>query len=102
MDSTTTQRGFRLDSFEDANGVACSIQESSAARDEGMIWFGCNEIGVKRFTPRVGWEDIHLEQDHPYGITHVANNRMHLSQSQVRALLPTLAYFAEHGVLPTH
>lgn len=101
MQSDTTNRGFRIDRFEDEYGVKCSLQESSLMSDEGFVWFGCDEIGLKKFTPHVGWEDVELEQDYPYGVTHSANTSMHLSQSQVRDLLPALQHFAEHGVLPS-
>lgn len=97
----TTQRGFRIDRFEDANGEQCSLQRSSAAGEEGMIWLGCSEIGLKRFVPHEGWQDVPLEQNmHAGGVGHVANNRMHLTQSHVRALLPALQHFAETGELP--
>ena len=95
-----TNRGFRIDKFTDANGVSCSLQISSAVRDESLVWIGCDDIGLKKFVPHAGWADVPLEQDHPYGITHVANTRMHLTQSQVRALLPALQHFAETGNLP--
>ena len=95
-----TERGFGIFDFKDANGVECSLQESSAAQDEGLIWLGCNKIGLMRFAPYEKWSEVELEQNHPGGVTHTANTRMHLTQSQVRALLPALTYFAEHGVLP--
>lgn len=100
METNQTGRGFLVGKFLDANGVACSIQESSVVSEEGHIWLGCDDIGLKKFTPYKGWEDISLEHNAPYGVTHIANTRMHLSQSQVADLLPTLAYFAEHGVMP--
>ena len=37
-----TDRGFLRADFLDANGDACSIQESSVAT-ESMIWLGQNE-----------------------------------------------------------
>lgn len=95
-----TERGFGISKFTDANGVECSLQESSAAREESLIWLGCNQIGLQRFEPGVGWSDVQLEHNPPYGILHTANTRMHLTQSQVRELLPALTYFAENGVLP--
>lgn len=101
MDTDTTHRGFRIDKFTDANGVLCSLQESSAIADEGLIWLGCNEIGLRKFVPRQGWIDVPTPSDAPYGILHVANTRMHLTQSQVAELLPALQHFAEHGVLPS-
>jgi hypothetical protein len=94
-----SERGFNILDFVDANGEACNLQESSAARDEGLIWLGCRDIGLKRFVPGQGWSDVPLEDDFPDGVSHDANTRMHLTQSQVRALLPYLHNFAEHGVL---
>lgn len=32
-----TSRGFNIQNFSDANGVSCSLQESSAWQDEGLI-----------------------------------------------------------------
>lgn len=100
VEKSETMRGFRVDTFPDANGVMCSLQESSAAGDEALVWLGCNDIGLKRFEPYKGWADVELEQDAPHGVCHVANTRMHLSQSQVSALLPALIHFAETGELP--
>lgn len=100
MKTEPTNRGFQRGQFTDAYGVACSIQESSIAADEGHIWLGCNDIGLKRFEPGKGWSDVPLQDDVPYGITHTANTRMHLSQSMVRELLPLLQHFAETGDLP--
>lgn len=97
--SKTTARGFQIDTFEDANGVECSLQESSAMHDEGLIWLGAREIGLKRL--RNGWHDVPLPgRDEDPNTAYLANTRMHLTQSQVRRLLPALTYFAEHGVLP--
>lgn len=94
----TTNRGFRIDRFEDAYGVECSLQESSLAADEGHVWFGASDIGLKHFKAGDGWRDVELP--HSVAEHYSANNRMHLSQSQVAALLPALQHFAEHGVLP--
>ena len=96
-----TSRSFGLLNFQDANGEACSLQESSAMRDERLVWLGCDDIGLRKFTPGEGWTDVPLAQKmHEGGVGHVANNRMHLTQSQVAALLPALAHFAAHGSLP--
>ncbi|MCP4410164.1 MAG: hypothetical protein GY807_20965 [Gammaproteobacteria bacterium] len=100
MDTHSTERGFLVGEFEDANGEVCTIQESSAARSEGLIWLGCKEIGLRKLVPYQGWSDVELENNNPNGIAHTANNRMHLTQSQVQELLPTLQYFVEHGRLP--
>lgn len=65
-------------------------------REEGMIWLGCNKadprycVKGQGWLPLAGWDESSM----------VANTRMHLTQSQVRDLLPALQYFAEHGYLP--
>lgn len=69
-ESNTTDRGFRIDTFTDYNGQACSLQMSSLA-DAQCVWLG------------------------------VKSERMHLTQDQVKALLPALQHFAEHGEMPT-
>lgn len=97
--SPANDRGFYRGQWTDAYGARCSIQESSLAAEEGHIWLGCDDIGLKRFEPGKGWQDVPLQQDFG-GITHIANTRMHLSQSMVRDLLPLLQFFAEHGELP--
>lgn len=91
-----TERGFAYVEFEDNNGTACNIQKSSLA-DDDAIWIGAKEIGLKKFTPYQGWEDQDTRGDPPYGITFVANNRMHLTRWQVAALLPVLQHFAATG-----
>jgi hypothetical protein len=102
MESKVTERGFHYSEFNDANGTECNIQESSAMRDEGLIWFGSAKIGLQHFRPEHGgWKEV-TEPDEVHTMTehYVANNRMHLTQSQVKDLLPALQYFAEHGILP--
>lgn len=94
-----TNRGFSIGKFVDANGVGCSLQESSIMADEGHIWFGADDIGLRKFVPGDGWSDVELENTKD-GINHIANTRMHLSQSMVKELLPALQYFAETGELP--
>jgi len=99
MKQKTTNRGFPYYDFEDARGNKCSIQESSNAMEQ-RIWFGADEIGLKKFTPKQGlWEDIELEQDHPHGIVHVANNRMELNRETVKTLIPLLQKFVDTGEL---
>lgn len=93
-----TERGFDHLTFTDYNGVTCSLQGSSLA-GEPCVWLGCDEIGLKRFTPHKGWEDVPLENDVPYGSMHIANTRMHLTREQVAMLLPYLQRFAETGGL---
>lgn len=71
-----TPKGFLRGEFKDRFGQLCSIRESSFA-EEPTIWLGVevNQEG----------EDV-LE-------------RMHLTQQQVRDLLPILRYFARNGGL---
>lgn len=101
MKQKTTQRGFSYYDFRDANGAYCSLQESSAVRFEDedggipdtLIWLG---IDRERdgFVP--GKEVSNYE-----GNMVKLGARMHLTQSQVRELLPLLSYFVEHGELPS-
>lgn|GEM_PF-1612879 len=97
-----TSRGFEIHDFEDGNGVSCSLQESSAARDEGLIWLGCNKADPKAFVPNgnPSWSDIDLHQLVPEAEYFSHNTRMHLTQSMVKDLLPALQFFAENGHLP--
>lgn len=99
MRLTKTNRGFSIAKFADRNGVECSIQKSSIATED-CIWLGCNEIGLERFEPGLGWVDVPLRDDgFPGGVTHNANTRMHLSRKQVKALLPLLERFVATGEL---
>lgn len=93
-----TMRGFDYTEFSDANGVKCTVQESSACGDEALLWLGAKDIGLKHFkSGHHGWKDVELVntiEEH-----YVANNRMHLTQSQVKDLLPVLHRFVETGRL---
>lgn len=93
-----TGRGFARMEFTDRSGVTCSLQQSSLAFED-CVWFGCNDIGLRKFTPDVGWEDIVLENGKPPGTTYLANTRMHLTREQVSLLLPHLKRFVRRGSL---
>ena len=71
-EDTLTERGFALVEFKDAYGQVCTLQESSVYTH---VWLGVmvNLNGEK------------------------VNQRMHLSQQQVAALLPRLQAFVESG-----
>lgn len=81
--TTRTERGFVRINFDDLYQARCSLQESSLATDYA-IW-----LGVDR-TPA----------DFAAAGSQVIGYRMHLTQSDVRALLPLLTIFATTGVLP--
>lgn len=73
-----TSRGFRRIDFIDFYLEKCSLQESSLATEKA-IWFGCNEGN-------------HVDGE--------CLARMHLTQKQVKMLLPLLHHFVETGELP--
>lgn len=87
---TTTQRGFPLISFQDQYNETCSLQISSLVEPH-CCWFGIDAPSVQVHEPGNGWQPVSL----PAGA--VINSRMHLTQDQVRALLPHLQAFADFG-----
>ena len=92
--------GFDVVEFKDRGGNKCSLQKSSTAIED-CVWLGCDEIGLRKFTPGPGWENISTANEGGAigGITYIANNRMHLNQEQVAAILPYLQRFVETGEL---
>jgi len=89
-----TERGFSIVTFQDRNGVECTLQKSSLAYEDA-IWLGAAEIGLRHFKAGQGWRQVELVETVEENF--VANNRMHLNQEQVRALLPFLQRFADTG-----
>lgn len=95
-----THRGFALAEFSDANGKECSIQKSSAWREDGeLIWLGINNANpqiMARDTPQGGngWVPYEVPDEVSF------NTRMHLNQEQVAALIPILQHFVKTGELP--
>ena len=87
-----TIRGFALLEFVDRYDRKCSLQKSSLATEDA-IWFGCDDADPKVLVPGKGWTPIDMPPDYS------ANTRMHLTQEQVRTLLPYLQRFAETGEL---
>jgi len=83
MKNTTTSRGFRIVEFNDHYSQPCSLQMSSLA-GQACVWFGVS----KRI-------DLNTGRDLPDS----KNSRMHLTQEQVRELLPYLEHFAQTGEL---
>jgi hypothetical protein len=99
-----TSRGFALIEFEDEYGAPCSLQKSSVATFDA-VWLGVDEA-----EPRIMARDAaklglptggQVTGVIPYSIPEevILTTRMHLTQEQVRALLPHLIKFAEDGEL---
>lgn len=86
----TGPRGFGRIGFIDRYHSQCSLQDSSIAT-EPCIWLGVSEIVAKRLIPGQGWKIVPLDPDLNL------NERMHLTQSMVKQLLPFLTHFAETG-----
>ena len=88
-----TLRGFSFWEFKDKYGMKCSIQKSSLATEDA-IWFGVDDIQPKIMIPGQGWI--------PYEIPEEVSisSRMHLTQDQVRDILPILEHFVKTGDLP--
>ena len=93
MKKDHTCRGFEIIKFTDSYGVECSLQESSSA-EESKIWLGCDDANPKMLNPNgVGWVPVEMPED------YIANTRMHLTEKQVKSLLPHLIKFAFLGKL---
>jgi hypothetical protein len=90
-----TKRGFSLIEFNDFYDVKCNIQHSSLALIDA-IWIGAEDIGLKKHV-KGKFTNVDLSGDE--NTSYIANNRMHLTQDQVKALLPTLKHFAKTGEL---
>lgn len=86
-----TNREFQVIDFKDRNYVECSLQKSSLATEEA-IWLGVNDSDPKQC---IGGQWTPIEMPEGYH----SNTRMHLTQDQVRELLPYLLSFAELGEL---
>ena len=99
-----TSRGFRLLNFTDRYDLPCSIQKSSLAT-EAAIWFGIDDarpIILAREAASVGVQTNATCGWVPYPIPPNVSlhTRMHLTQKQVKKLLPILQHFADTGELP--
>lgn len=88
---TVTDRGFPVITFNDRYGETCSLQISSLIGEQVFCWFGVANPTIQAMEKGKGWHQVAL----PEGA--VISSRMHLSQEQVRALLPHLQTFAESG-----
>lgn len=94
--------GYR---FHDCYGEKCSVQESSLLYDEGALWIGIDDARPVILASVAAAHGVQTDKNEgwvPYPIPAAVllHTRMHLTQSQVRELLPMLQHFAEHGELP--
>ena len=101
MKKLKTERGFGLIEFKDRYGSKCSIQKSSLATEDA-IWFGIDDPDPKIMACNAMKEGIHTTQTTgwiPYPISEdvLINTRMHLTQNDVKKLIPILQNFVETG-----
>jgi hypothetical protein len=99
MKKEKTERGFDLINFVDRYDNECSLQKSSLAFEEA-IWLGvddpdpkimASQVTLREEPKRTGWVKYPL----PEGVH--CTTRMHLTQEQVKKLLPHLKKFVETG-----
>ena len=89
MEVKKTERGFNYVEFKDRYGENCIIQKSSLAFEDA-IWFGVNN-GNHRIMTNEGWKDWEKPKE------VLLSDRMHLTQDQVKEILPILDKFAKTG-----
>jgi hypothetical protein len=101
-----TARGFALYDFQDGNGEPCSLQQSSAYREEGgLLWLGIDSpeksIAVEPRVHPAGPNDSNLWEKlgDAYPDKEFSGGRMHLTQEQAGELAKHLAHFAKTGQL---
>jgi hypothetical protein len=101
MEFTPTNRDFYRGEFTERNGHVCSLQESSAMDEEGLIWLGINEADPE-YCPMngTGWHKMPLPDCVKPGMDTLFHTRMHLSQTHVQELMPSLMHFVKYGNLP--
>ena len=88
-----TSRGFSFWEFKDAYKMKCSIQKSSLATEDA-IWFGVDDTQPRVMIPGKGWTPYEIPEE------VLISSRMHLTQDQVKDILPILEHFAKTGDLP--
>lgn len=98
-----TDRGFKLIEFTDRYDAKCTIQKSSLATEEA-IWFGVHDAAPKILANHAAAAGIETDQvtgwiEYPIPKQVLISTRMHLTQRQVKKLLPILQRFVETGEL---
>lgn len=103
-----TERGFGLIEFEDATGLKCSLQQSSAIaignNEDVWVWLGIDNVKpmvMKSEAKKLGLE---LPPDEsscwmPYPIPEIVHipTRMHLNREQVKGLVERLQQWLSTG-----
>lgn len=92
MELKKTERGFECIEFKDTYGIKCSLQKSSLAT-KNAIWFGTDVTDLIIFEDENRGKYIKTKMP----VTFSVNTRMHLTQEQVKELLPYLQRFVEVG-----
>ena len=97
MIKKNTERGFACYWGEDNNGQEFTLQKSSSALED-KIWLGLNEPDIVER----GWNEDFPHRARTYTLPEnvSASARMHLTQDQVRELIPILQHFVDTGELP--
>ncbi len=85
-----TERGFPYATFTDRYDHECSIQKSSLAFEQA-IWIGINDAEPQILDEEFGWIEFHVPEE------VLMHTQMHLTQEQVKDLLPILQKFAKTG-----
>jgi hypothetical protein len=102
MHLTTTDRGYERIEFTDANGAACSLQQSSAIHSDDplntapgstMLWLGVNEPVPRVLVPGEGWQPV------PQPAGALIAGRMHLDRDAVSDLVTLMEKWLDTGSL---
>lgn len=94
-----TERGFAIIKFTDERNATCTLQKSSQMEPE-CVW-----LGVENVDPKILVSDFRNGQTCgkwipvPFPEGTLFHSRMHLTQEQVKELLPLLQKFADSGEL---
>lgn len=112
-ENARTGRGFALVKFQDANGLKCSLQQSSAIRggDEAwenpgssLIWLGiddCQPQVMKSTAKELGLElppgEVSGWMPYPIPEEVLLSTRMHLDREQVEGLIARLQQWLDTG-----
>jgi hypothetical protein len=98
-----TERGFATIKFKDRYKSKCILQKSSLA-GEHAVWFGLIDADPLILASKASQYGLDTIEDngwinYPIPKDVLLHTQMHLTQDQVRALLPYLITFIETGEL---